>query len=218
MAEAALVLYALYMALAFGLRSLLMWRATGSTGFKGVSGELGSLEWLAGTLFVVALVVGVAAPVLALTGAAPPIEGLDRAALNWIGVAFAVVGIALTLYAQLAMGESWRIGVDPGERTELVTSGPFALVRNPIFAAMTPTGLGLALMVPNVPALAGFAALVLALQLQVRFVEEPYLLRQHGEAYREYARRTGRFLPGVGRLGRRREIDADATEEGQWGG
>lgn len=200
MAEAALVLYVVYMALAFGLRSYLMWRATGSTGFKGISGSLGSPEWLAGVLFVVALAVGVAAPVLALTGTAEPIEALDAAALNWIGVALAVGGIALTLYAQLAMGESWRIGVDPSERTELVTSGPFAWVRNPIFSAMIPTGLGLALMVPNLPAIAGFVALVLALELQVRLVEEPYLLAQHGETYREYARRTGRFVPGVGRL------------------
>jgi len=199
-AEAALVLYVVYMALAFGLRSYLMWRATGSTGFKGISGSLGSPEWLAGVLFVVALAVGVAAPVLALTGTAEPIEALDAAALNWIGVALAVGGIALTLYAQLAMGESWRIGVDPSERTELVTSGPFAWVRNPIFSAMIPTGLGLALMVPNLPAIAGFVALVLALELQVRLVEEPYLLAQHGETYREYARRTGRFVPGVGRL------------------
>jgi protein-S-isoprenylcysteine O-methyltransferase Ste14 len=33
-------------------------------------------------------------------------------------------------------GASWRIGVDPDERTTLVTSGPFAIARNPIFTAM----------------------------------------------------------------------------------
>lgn len=200
MPEAALGLYAAYAALAFGLRSLLHWRATGSSGFRGISGALGPTEWAAGLLFAVALVLGVAAPVLALSGTAPPIAALEVGALNWAGVVLAIIGIALTLYAQLAMGSSWRIGVDPDERTELVTTGPFALVRNPIFGAMIPTGLGLALMVPSVVALIGFAALVLALQLQVRLVEEPYLLAQHGEAYRVYAHRTGRFLPGVGRL------------------
>jgi protein-S-isoprenylcysteine O-methyltransferase Ste14 len=111
-----------------------------------------------------------------------------------------VVGILLTFYAQVAMGRSWRIGVDPDERTELVTAGPFALVRNPIFSAMIPTALGLALIVPSVVALAGLAALIVALELQVRVVEEPHLIRTHGEAYREYAARTGRFVPGVGRL------------------
>lgn len=36
--------------------------------------------------------------------------------------------------------------------------------------------------------------------MQVRLVEEPYLLRAHGHDHRAYAARTGRFLPGVGRL------------------
>lgn len=202
MAEAALALYALYMALAFGLRTLLHWRATGSSGFHGVSGTPGSAEWFAGLLFVVATALGLAAPVLALLDAVPPIAAFDVGAVNWTGLVLALAGVALTLYAQVAMGDSWRIGVDPQERTELVTSGPFALVRNPIFSAMIPTGLGLALMVPSVVALVGFAALVVALELQVRLVEEPYLLEQHGEAYRAYARRTGRFVPGVGRLER----------------
>jgi protein-S-isoprenylcysteine O-methyltransferase Ste14 len=42
--------------------------------------------------------------------------------------------------------------------------------------------------------------ITLALELQVRAVEEPYLIRSHGDAYRAYAARVGRFLPGIGRL------------------
>ena len=121
-----------------------------------------------------------------------------RTPLAWFSFG---LGLAATLYAQLTMGESWRVGVDESERTALVTDGPFALVRNPIFAAMIPTSLGLALMVPNVVALAGFAALVLALEIQVRLVEEPYLRRVHGQAYARYAARTGRFAPRVGPYG-----------------
>ena len=98
------------------------------------------------------------------------------------------------------MGTSWRIGVDPGERTELVTNGPFALVRNPIFAAMLPTALGLTLLVPSWIAIAGFVGLLVALELQVRVVEEPHLLRVHGASYASYAARVGRFVPGLGRL------------------
>ena len=43
------------------------------------------------------------------------------------------------------------------------------------------------------------ALLVTALEIQVRVVEEPYLARTHGDAYRSYAERTGRFVPGLGR-------------------
>lgn len=203
MAELALALYALYLMLAFGLRTWLQWRSTGSTGFHGVGGRPGSAEWLAGVGFVVALVLGASAPVLALLDLVEPLDALDRSGLHVAGVLLALVGIALTLYAQIAMGTSWRIGVDEGERTELVTDGPFALVRNPIFSAMIPTALGLTLMVPSVVALIGFAALVVALELQVRVVEEPYLIRAQGASYEHYASRTGRFVPGLGRLSER---------------
>ncbi len=200
MAWLALGLYVVYLALAFGLRTALQIRRTGSSGFKGVSGRPGSAEWLGGVLFVVALVLGFIAPVLDLTGVLEPIEALDGYVGHWLGAALAAAGITLTLYAQIAMGTAWRIGVDESERTELVTEGPFAVVRNPIFAAMLPTSLGLALLVPNVAAVIGFATLVVALELQTRAVEEPYLLRAHGRDYAQYAARVGRFLPGVGRI------------------
>jgi protein-S-isoprenylcysteine O-methyltransferase Ste14 len=196
----AIALYLAYLGLAFGLRSWIQRRRTGSTGFKGISGRPGSAEWLGGVLFVVALVLGFAAPLLDLAGVVGPIDALDGTVGHAVGIVLAAGGIALTLYAQVAMGESWRIGVDERETTELVTDGPFALVRNPIFAAMLPTSLGLVLLVPSVVALAGFAALVAALELQTRAVEEPYLLRAHGDEYARYAARVGRFVPGVGRL------------------
>ncbi len=199
-AELALALYVVYGGLTFGVRTLVQIRRTGSRGFHGVGGRPGSAEWFAGVGFVVALAVGFTAPLLALLDVVEPIAALDVTPLHVAGVALAVAGIATTFAAQVAMGTSWRIGVDPGERTALVTTGPFALVRNPIFAAMLPTALGLTLMVPSWIALVGLVGLVLALELQVRAVEEPYLLAVHGDAYATYAARVGRFVPGVGRL------------------
>jgi protein-S-isoprenylcysteine O-methyltransferase Ste14 len=64
---------------------------------------------------------------------------------------------------------------------------------------MTITAVGLAAMVPSVIAVGGMIALIVALELQVRGVEEPYLRRVHGAAYDRYAAQVGRFLPGVGR-------------------
>jgi len=201
-AELALLLYLVYFALAFGLRTLIQVRRTGSTGFVGLRGRPGSAEWWGGVLFAAALVLGLAAPVLDLLEVVDPITALDGGVGHALGLALAIAGTALTLYAQLAMGTSWRIGVDSAERTELVTTGPFGLVRNPIFAAMLPTSLGIALLVPNVFALVGFVALVTALELQTRVVEEPYLRRTHGNRYEAYAAKVGRFLPGIGRLSR----------------
>lgn len=200
MAELALVLYVVYLALAFGLRTAIQLRRTGSTGFHGVGGRPGSAEWFAGVGFVIALVLGVAAPVLALADLVDPIDALDTDAAHVLGVVLSAAGIVATLIAQFAMGSSWRIGVDRDERTDLVTSGPFGLVRNPIFSAMIPTALGLVLLVPSWIAWLGLAGLAVALELQVRVVEEPYLLQTHGRDYAEYASRVGRFVPSLGRL------------------
>jgi protein-S-isoprenylcysteine O-methyltransferase Ste14 len=190
----------LFAVLTFGVRIAMQVRRTGSSGVHGISRRQGPVEWAAGVGFVLALVALLAAPVLALLDAVAAIDALDRTAAHVAGIALALAGVGATFLAQLAMGASWRIGVDPEERTALVTSGPFALVRNPIYAAMLPTALGLALLVPSWVALAGLAGLALALELQVRAVEEPHLRRVHGEDYADYAARVGRFVPGVGRL------------------
>ena len=198
-AVAALAIYAVYLGVGFGLRTWVQWRRTGDTGWRGIAGRFGSPEWWAGVLFTVALVAGVLGPVTALLGL-EPVAALDAAPVQLLGFAVGVAGVLATFLTQLAMGTSWRIGVDETERTDLVTAGPFALMRNPIFTAMATTGLGLALMVPNLVALLGFVLLLAAVQLQVRVVEEPYLLRTHGPAYAAYAATVGRFVPGLGRV------------------
>ncbi|MDQ3936045.1 MAG: isoprenylcysteine carboxylmethyltransferase family protein [Actinomycetota bacterium] len=200
MAGWALLFYVVFLALAFGVRTAIHVRRTGSSGFSGISGRPGSAEWTGGVLFAVAVVLGLVAPVLDLAGALDPIGALDGAAGHAVGVGLFLVGLLVTVAAQFAMGDSWRIGVDESERTALVTDGPFSLVRNPIFAGMLPVAIGLALLVPNAVAIAAAVALLVALEIQTRLVEEPYLLRTHGEEYRRYASRTGRFLPGLGRL------------------
>jgi protein-S-isoprenylcysteine O-methyltransferase Ste14 len=200
MAVAALVLYGVSLTITFGVRVALQLRRTGSTGLHGLPPDAGPLEWIASGLFIVGLVMGGAAPILALLGILEPIPALDGTAGHAVGLVLAVSGIALTFGAQLAMGDSWRVGVDPEERTDLVTSGPFKLVRNPIYSAMLPTVFGLVLMVPSPLAVAAFITLLIGLELQVRQVEEPYLLQAHGDEYVSYAVRVGRFIPRVGLL------------------
>lgn len=191
---------AVFVALAFGWRSWIQWRRTGSTGFRGIHGRPLSSEWLGGALFVLGCAATLAAPILAFTGTAPSWPALVQPSTLWGGLALMVAGTVGTLWAQLAMGASWRIGVDPSERTTLVTGGPFRWVRNPIFTAML-TGLaGLALLVPGPLAALAFVATLAGVELQVRVAEEPYLIRTHGAAYLGWAARTGRFLPGIGRL------------------
>jgi protein-S-isoprenylcysteine O-methyltransferase Ste14 len=195
----ALVSYVVMLGICFGVRAVLLRRRIRTTGFRGISGRPGSRAWWAGVSFVAAIVLGLAAPTAALTGAMEAPAALDRPVVWGTGIALAVVGSVLTLAAQTGMGASWRVGVDETERTTLVTDGPFAVVRNPVFTAMTIASIGWALMVPTWVSLAAVAVLVLAVQLQVRVVEEPYLRRTHPRDYLDYERRVGRFVPGIGR-------------------
>src|SRR5258705_6505222 len=195
----ALVLCGVSAALGSGWRSWEQRRRTGSRGFRGVSGRLGSAEWFAGVGFVVALAAAVIAPVLQLVGLVSPVGVLNAPWIQTTGIVIAAIGIAATVYAQVDMGDSWRIGVDPSETTTLVRTGVFGWVRNPIFTAMMTFGFGIALVTPNLVALAGFVLLVVTIELQVRIVEEPYLRTVHGDAYDDYLLSVGRFVLGVGR-------------------
>ncbi|MCU1497784.1 MAG: hypothetical protein JWM47_1737 [Acidimicrobiales bacterium] len=191
-------LYVVFAAVAFGWRTWLQWRRTGDSGLR-VHAAFGSVQWWAKLGFVAALFAGFAAPLAGLAGL-DPLDALDHSAIQLAGVGLAVVGIAATVAAQWQMGASWRIGVDPEERTGLVTHGVFAAIRNPIFTAMVIFGAGMCLAVGNAVGVAGLAALVAALEVQVRSVEEPYLKAVHGAAYVDYGMRAGRFLPTLGRF------------------
>ena len=197
MSAVALTLYTAALVVLFGIRSWVQRRRTGSTGFRGITGTPREVGWWGGVLFVAAILLGLAGPLLAVTGTVPADPDLVVATA---GVLLAVIGFAATLAGQVGMGASWRIGVDPAERTDLVTAGVFARVRNPVFTAMTVAQFGMVLLVPTWLSAAALAALVAAVEIQVRAVEEPYLCRTHGQAYAAYAARTGRFIPGAGRL------------------
>jgi protein-S-isoprenylcysteine O-methyltransferase Ste14 len=195
-----LALLALYGLLTVGLRMAVQLRRTGSTGFKGLGGASGLTERIGGSLFALAVLLCIAGPALQLAGALSSAEALDGEGTKILGVVLASLGIAITSFAQFAMADAWRIGVDPAERTELVIDGPFSLVRNPIYAAMIPSFVGIALLAPNAVTIAGAVLLIMALELQTRLIEEPYLTRAHGGRYTAYAARVGRFLPKIGRL------------------
>jgi protein-S-isoprenylcysteine O-methyltransferase Ste14 len=200
MIATALAIYLLFALLGCVWRAWLQYRRTGDHGFRGLSGRIGSTEWFGGCLLTLGACAGLVALVVELWGIGSRIRLLPPDPVRLGGVALMVLGVVLTLVAQLEMGSSWRVGVDSTEATDLVTTGPFRWVRNPIFAATLAVMLGVLLTAPNVIACFALAASLAGIELHVREVEEPYLIRVHGERYRSYARRVGRFVPGIGRI------------------
>jgi protein-S-isoprenylcysteine O-methyltransferase Ste14 len=200
LATVAIAMLIAFGALTFLLRVAIQLRRTGETGLIGLRPGAGPADWLSGILFIAGMSMSVASVVLVLGDAIDPIDALDITALHAIGVVMAAAGVLAVFAAQLGMGESWRIGVSDEQRTDLVTGGWFSLVRNPIYTAMMIGWSGFALMVPTWLGIAAVPVIGLGLELQVRSVEEPYLMQAHGDAYRAYASSVGRFLPGIGRL------------------
>ena len=118
--------------------------------------------------------------------------------LSLTGATLMLAGLVLMVAAQLGLGASWRIGIEEGARPGLVTDGLYRYSRNPIFLAFLILLVGYALLIPTLLSLALVAGTYLGVRRQIA-AEEEYLERTYGEAYRDYARRVGRFMPGIGK-------------------
>ena len=187
--------------LALVVRTGLHYAETGDTGIRrALRTPIGSAPGWNRLLFAVALLGGIVAPILELTGTITPPPSLSTPAVSVTGTVLAVAGLAGMITAQAALDDSPRMGVDPEERTDLVHTGAFAVVRNPVLTSMVVAMVGITLLVPVWPQLLALLCLIAAVQIQVRAIEEPNLLRTHGDAYRRYTARTGRFLPLIGRV------------------
>ena len=110
------------------------------------------------------------------------------------GLALVAAGYAGTLWCYAIMGSAWRIGVNQQEKNALVTSGPFARVRHPIYALQVVMLAGALCLLPTACSLVLLAFHLLCVWLKAAD-EEAYLLATHGDAYRSHIARTGRLLP-----------------------
>ena len=119
---------------------------------------------------------------------------LRRMATVIIG-ALVVGSIWLTAAAVRTLGKQWSLAARVLESHELITSGPYGIVRNPIYTGMFGLLLATGLAVSTWYALAGGAVLFI-LGTWVRISAEERLLRGvFGEAYEQYARRVPAFIP-----------------------
>ena len=149
------------------------------------------------------LVVNPAAAVLLVAGrlAAWDVTHLDVrsaplvAAVEGLGILCYAAGAALIMWALLSLRSSYQLGgVAPRARDALVTTGPYALVRHPMYAAVLAMALGLALALQSLLCLAVFAT-YLVLLARLMPMEEDGLRAAYGEAYETYARAVPQLLP-----------------------
>lgn len=114
--------------------------------------------------------------------------------LRWIAAVCAVICLLLTSVCWSRMGTRWRMAVSLKGEEELITDGPFRLVRHPIYALSMLLMICSAIVVPTLPMLAVAIVHLVLTQLKARN-EENHLLTVHGDVYRRYLAQTGRFFP-----------------------
>lgn len=122
-----------------------------------------------------------------------PIWYLENGWLRAMGWVILHLSLAWILVAQLQMKDSWRIGIDEKNKTDLVTDGLFRFSRNPIFLGVILSNLGLFLVIPNAGTLLVLTMSYFSTQVQIR-LEEEFLRKQFGEAYENYCLKVRRWV------------------------
>ena len=112
----------------------------------------------------------------------------------WLGAAITVGGLLFAVWAREHLGRNWSHSVTIKQDHELITSGPYAVVRHPIYTGILTGLLGLAIALSEVR---GFVVFVLFfLMFWAKFsIEEQWMRSQFGETYAEYVHRTAALVP-----------------------
>jgi protein-S-isoprenylcysteine O-methyltransferase Ste14 len=115
---------------------------------------------------------------------------------SWIGVFLTAGGLLFTVWARLHLGRNWSGSVTIKKGHELITSGPYALVRHPIYTGLLLALLGSTLALGDWRALLAFALAAGTLWRKLR-VEERWMRQQFGDAYQSYFQRVAALIPFV---------------------
>ncbi len=124
------------------------------------------------------------------------VAGLTAGRLTLDAVGLAVAGIALGLWA-LSANRPGNFNIRPVPRSsgELVQHGPYRWIRHPMYSALLLVGLAAARVAGDVESWLVLAVLVVVLVIKAN-VEERGMIERHA-GYRDYRKRTHRFVPGL---------------------
>ena len=105
-----------------------------------------------------------------------------------------VGGLLFSIWAREHLGSNWSRSVTIKQGHELITSGPYAVVRHPIYTGILAGFLGTAITLSEVRGFIALVLILLALWLKLR-MEEQWMRAQFGETYTTYTRQTAALVP-----------------------
>ena len=122
-----------------------------------------------------------------------PISYLMKEVFMIVGLILIHLSLLWISVAQYQMSNSWRIGIDENNKTELITKGLFSYSRNPIFLGMIISVTGIFFILPNAITFFLMLSTYIVIQIEIR-LEENFLEKQHGQEYLSYKQTTKRLL------------------------
>jgi len=131
-----------------------------------------------------------------------PVYGLRQrwlpfsAAVTAAGLTLNALGLVLAIWARRCLGRFWSGNITIKVEHQLVRSGPYRLLRHPIYTALLLLYLGTAIVCGELHALLGLAVAIAAFLRKIR-LEEANLLRAFSAGYREYRGETWALIPRV---------------------
>lgn len=129
------------------------------------------------------------------------------APIAWAGIALTAMGAALAIWSRYCIGEYWSARVTLKEGHRIIRSGPYRLIRHPIYTGMVLAAAGTALVVGEWRGILAVFLLLVSHALKARR-EERLLTAEFGDEYASYRRSTGFLLP---RLWSGDRMDTPAT-------
>ena len=118
--------------------------------------------------------------------------------LRWAGFGLGLASLALWTWTQAMLGKEWSAQLQLRKEHHLVTTGPYAWVRHPLYTAMLGWAASLALVTANW-VFAALAALSIVGVVARVPREEQMMIDEFGDEYRAYMQTTGRFSPRLAR-------------------
>ena len=112
----------------------------------------------------------------------------------WLGAAVTVGGLLFAVWARQHLATNWSRSVTIKEGHELIQTGPYALIRHPIYTGILAGFLGTAIALSQVRGFLGFVLIFLVLWAKLR-MEEQWMRSQFGETYATYVQHTAALVP-----------------------
>lgn len=117
-------------------------------------------------------------------------------ALAWAGVVLCVAGLAFCIWARFTLGRNWSGVVTLKGGHELITSGPYALVRHPIYTGLLTMFVATVMVLGHVAGIVAAPLVFLSFWVKLRS-EEKLMLKKFPNEYADYRQRVKRLIPFV---------------------